>query len=46
MIPCLVLGFVGSRLLHRFVAAHHIRSAVLWVCGTSAVVVLVKGLLG
>ena len=46
MAPFLVLGFVGSRLLHRVVAAHHIRGGVLLVCGTSAAVLLAKSLSG
>ena len=45
MVPCLLLGFLASRLLHRVVAAHHIRGGVLLVCGASALVLLVKSLI-
>lgn len=44
--PCLVVGFLLSRLLRRVVASRHIRGAVLLVCGLSAVVLLVKSVLG
>lgn len=46
MVPCLFLGFAASRLLHRVVPGHHIRSGVLLVCGLSAVVLLVKSVTG
>lgn len=46
MVPCLPLGFVVSRLLHRAVPAHHIRGGVLLVCGLSALVLLLRSLLG
>jgi uncharacterized membrane protein YfcA len=42
MVPCLVVGFVISRALHRVVPRHRIRAAVLLVCGASAVVLLVR----
>lgn len=42
--PCLPLGFVVSRPLHRVVAARHIRGGVLFVCGLSSVVLLAKSL--
>jgi len=45
MVPCLLLGFLVSRLLRRVVQAHHIRGGVLFVCALSAVVLLVKSLL-
>lgn len=45
MVPCLLVGFTLSRLLHRVVPPRHIRPAVLWVCGLSSVVLLVKSLL-
>jgi uncharacterized membrane protein YfcA len=45
LVPCLFLGFGLSRLLHRVMAAHHVRGGVLLVCGLSAVVLLVKSLL-
>ena len=43
--PCLVLGFVVSRLLRRVVPASRIRGGVLLVCGLSATALLVKSLL-
>ena len=46
MVPCLLLGFVVSRFLHRVVPAHHIRGGVLLVCGLSAVVLLLRSLFG
>jgi len=33
LVPCLLLGFVVSRLPQRVVPAHHIRGGVLLVCG-------------
>lgn len=44
MVPALVVGFALSRLLVHRVPAHQIRAGVLWVCGLSAVVVLVRSL--
>jgi hypothetical protein len=44
MVPCLVVGFVISRALHRVVPRHLVRVAVLFVCGASAVVLLVRSL--
>ena len=44
MVPCLLLGFLASRVLRRVVPAEHIRGGVLLVCGLSAVVLLVKSL--
>lgn len=45
LVPALVVGFGISRLLVRRVHPDHIRTGVLWVCGLSAVVVLVRSLL-
>ena len=42
LVPCLLLGFVVSRLLHSAVPASRIRSGVLLVCGLSATVLLGK----
>lgn len=42
MAPCLLLGFLASRLLHRVVPARHIRGGVLLVCALSACVLLAK----
>jgi len=44
MVPCLVVGFVLSRVLHRHVPRHHVRAYVLAVCAASAVVLLVRSL--
>lgn len=44
LVPCLFIGFGLSRLLNRFVAAHHVRGGVLLVCGLSALVLLSKSL--
>lgn len=44
MVPCLVLGFVVSRALHRFVPRHRVRTGVLLVCGASAVVLLFRSI--
>ncbi len=45
MVPCLVLGFLVSRAVHRRVPAHRVRAGVLVVCGASAVVLLLRSLL-
>jgi uncharacterized membrane protein YfcA len=45
MVPCLVVGFVISRVLHRIVPRHRVRAAVLTVCGASAVVLLVRSMI-
>lgn len=42
LLPCLVLGFVLSRVLHRRLRREHVRPAVLVVCAASAVVLLVR----
>ena len=42
LVPCLVLGFVMSRVLHRRLRREHVRPAVLAVCAASAVVLLVR----
>ncbi len=42
--PCLFVGFVASRPLRRVVQASHIRGGVLFVCGLSSAVLLVKSL--
>lgn len=44
MVPCLLVGVVASRLIHRVVPEHHIRGWVLLVCGLSSVVLLVKSM--
>lgn len=44
LVPCLVLGFALSRLLHRFLPREHVRPAVLAVCAASAAVLLVRSL--
>jgi hypothetical protein len=46
LVPCLVVGFVLSRSVHRRVPAHRIRTGVLTVCGASAAVLLVRSLAG
>jgi hypothetical protein len=43
-VPCLVVGFVVSRALHRVVPRHRVRAGVLIACGSSAVVLLVRSL--
>lgn len=45
MVPCLVVGFLASRVLHRLVPADRVRVGVLVVCGASAVVLLLRSLL-
>ena len=45
MVPCLVLGFLVSRPLHRRVPRRGVRTGVLVVCGASAVVLLVRSVL-
>ena len=44
MVPCLLVGFGISRVLHRWLPRHQVRVAVLVVCGGSAVVLLVRSL--
>lgn len=44
MVPCLVIGFVVSRAMHRFVPRHRVRTGVLLVCGGSAVVLLLRSI--
>jgi uncharacterized membrane protein YfcA len=44
MVPCLVVGFLISRALHRVVPRHRVRAAVLAVCGASAAVLLLRSL--
>ncbi len=46
MVPFLVVGFAGSRLLRRHVDAGHTRAAVLVVCAASALVLLGRSLVG
>jgi uncharacterized membrane protein YfcA len=43
-VPCLVVGFVVSRLVRRALPTAHIRPAVLGVCAASAVVLLFRSL--
>lgn len=45
LVPCLVIGFGLSRLLHGRVHARHLRPAVLAVCAASAMALLVRSLL-
>jgi uncharacterized membrane protein YfcA len=45
LVPALVLGFLASRVLKRRVPHHLIRTGVLLVCGTSAVLLLIRSLL-
>lgn len=44
MVPLLVVGFAVSRGARMFLAPSHVRVGVLWVCGLSAAVVLVRSL--
>ena len=44
LLPCLVVGFLVSQVLHRYVPSHHVRPGVLLVCGLSAVVLLARSL--
>ncbi|HZJ04632.1 MAG TPA: sulfite exporter TauE/SafE family protein [Nocardioidaceae bacterium] len=44
LLPCLVVGFLVSRVLHRYLPSHHVRPGVLLVCALSAVVLLVRSL--
>jgi uncharacterized membrane protein YfcA len=46
LLPCLVVGFVVSRLLHRVVPRHQLRAGVLLVCGLSATALLVRSAVG
>jgi len=46
LLPCLVIGFVVSRLLHRVVPRHQLRTGVLLVCGLSAAALLARSILG
>ncbi|MDQ3629149.1 MAG: TSUP family transporter [Actinomycetota bacterium] len=46
LVPCLVAGFGLSRLVATRIRARHVRPAVLLVCATSALVLLVRSLLG
>jgi uncharacterized membrane protein YfcA len=44
-VPCLLVGFVITRLLRGLLPKHRVRMAVLVVCATSAVVLLARSLL-
>ena len=46
LLPCLVLGFLVSRALHRVVPRHQLRVGVLLVCASSSAVLLVRSVLG
>ncbi|HEU0041275.1 MAG TPA: hypothetical protein VFQ15_02880, partial [Jiangellaceae bacterium] len=46
MVPFLVLGFAASGPLRRWIHATHLRAGILAVCALSALVLLIKSMLG